>query len=188
LALSVTFVHDIIGDGPVRIPAIIVLAWISFTLSIAATLVSIQQSGPLFREFLDILDEKAQYAGDKFSWTEVHIQQSKCRRLVFMDWLNYGSIALFLIGVILLLCFTGYNLKGATTTNDKKQPQTKIINGGGKPALVPVDVNLTTVSPVPDKKAGKPPLAPVDVAPPSPPVEEPAPSKPAPSDSSDEQD
>lgn len=110
LALSVTFIHDIIGDGPVRVPALIVLAWISFTLSVAAALVAIHQSGPLFRDFRDTLDRKAQHAGDKFSWTEVRTEQSKCRRLMLMDWLNYGSLVLFLLGVILLLSFTGCNL------------------------------------------------------------------------------
>ncbi|MFH0980261.1 MAG: hypothetical protein V2A79_01815 [Planctomycetota bacterium] len=182
LALSVTFIHDIIGDGPVRRPVLIVLAWIAFTLSVAAVLVSIHQSGPLFRDFRDILDRKAQHAGDKFSWTEVRTAQSKCRRLLLMDWLNYGSLVLFVLGVTLLLSFTGYNLRGATSMTDKPEPQSEVFVGGRKPARVPVDVHPTMVSPVPDGRAGKPPLAPVDVAPPSPRPPQPAPTQPAPAE------
>jgi len=188
LALSMTFVRDIIGDGPVDVPALIVLAWISFTISIAASLVSIQQSGPLFREFLGILDANAQHAGDKFSWTEVRTQQSKRWRLHLMDWLNYGSIVLFLVGVILLLCFAGGNLAGDISMTDESQSPETHIASHGRPALVPVDGNPTTVSPANDVGAGKPAPAPVDVAPPSPPSEEPAPSEPAQDDSSDAQD
>ena len=110
LALSMTFVHDIIGDDPVVHPGLIIWAWIAFTFSVAATLVSINQSGPLYRKFRDILDGQAAHAGDKFSWTLVREEQSKCRRLMLMDWLHIGSLALFLLGVILLLWFTGCNL------------------------------------------------------------------------------
>ncbi|MCP4590976.1 MAG: hypothetical protein GY842_09545 [bacterium] len=183
LALSVTFTHDIIGDAPVRAPALIVLAWIAFALSVAATLVSIQQSGPLFRNFRDIMDRMAQHAGNTFSWTEVRTEQSKLRRLALMDWLNNGSLVLFLLGVILLLSFTRCNLGGATSMAEKAEPQPKVVNEGAKPARAPVDVNpTTTVSPGFRRRAGKPPLAPVDVAPPNPPPAEPAPPQPAPSE------
>lgn len=64
---------------------------------------------------------------------------------------------------------------------DKTEPQSKAFISGRKPALAPVNVERPLVSPVPDGRAGKPPLAPVDVAPPSPPPAEPAPSEPAPS-------
>ena len=169
LALSITFIHDIVGEGSVRAPALVVSAWIAFTLSVAAALVSIHQSGPLFRDFRDILDRRAEHAGDKFSWMEVRSEQSNCRRLVLMDWLSYGSLVMFLLGVILLFWFTSCNLTGATTMTDKAQPQSKFIKEGAKPALAPVDVSPTTIPPVPDGRAGKPSLAPVDVAPPSPP-------------------
>jgi len=181
LALSITFIHDIIGDGPVRVPAMIVLAWISFGLSVAGTLVSVQQSGPLFRNFRDILDRHAEHAGGKFTWTPVRLEQAKCRRLVLMDSLNYGSLVLFLLGVILLLSFAAYNLSGATSMTKKAEPQSKVFIGGQKPSLAPVNVDRPLVSPIPDGKAGKPALAPVDVNPPSPPPPDPAPSQPAPS-------
>jgi hypothetical protein len=181
LALSVTFMEDIVGDGPVRLPVVIISAWASFTLSVAAALISIQQSAPLFRAFRDILDRNAEHAGEKFSWTEVRTAQSKCRRLRLMDWLNHGSLVLFLLGVILLLSFAGCNLQGDTSMTDKAPEQPKVVTAGRKPALVAVDVKPMTVSPVPDGKAGKPALAPVDVAPPTPPPAEPAPAQPAPS-------
>ena len=212
LALSLTFIHDIIGDGPVRVPALIVSAWISFTLSVGATLISIQQSGPLYRTFRDILDRKAEHAGDKFSWTEVRDEQSKCRLLKLMDCLNYGGLVLFLLGVILLLSFITSNLRGATPVTDETQPQPKDVSEVVKPEAAPVDANLATVSPGPLEKygkpalarvsgtpdpttggepveLGKPALAPVDVAPsaePAPP--QPVPSEPAPSPPPDGKD
>ena len=165
LALSMTFIHDIIGDDAVRVRALIVLAWIAFTLSVAATLFSINQSAPLYRTFRDILDRKAEHAGDKFSWTEVRDEQNKCRRLKLMDWLNYGGLVLFLSGVILLLSFITYNLRGATPVTDETQPQPKDVNEDVKPAAAPVDGNPPTGSPVPDGKAGKPAVAPVSRTP-----------------------
>ncbi len=180
LALSITFIHHIIGDGPVQQPALIVLAWISFALSVVAALVGIHQSAPLFRAFRDILDRNAEHAGEKFSWTSVRKEQSTCRRLVLMGWLNWGSLGLFLLGVILLLTFTGCNLKGAASMSDKTEPQSKAIIEGGKPALAPVNVQRPA-SPIPDGRAGKPPLAPVDVAPATSPPAQAVPSEPAPS-------
>ena len=182
LALSITFIHQIIGDGPVRVPAIVVLAWISFSLSVAAAFVSIHQSGPLFRDFRDILDRHAEHAGPDFTWAPVRSEQSKCRRLRWMGPLNVGSLVLFLLGAILLLSFAAFNLTGAKPMTDKGQPKSKVIIEGRKPALAPVDVERRPASPVGDGKAGKPPLAPVDVAPPSPPPVEPTPSQPAPSE------
>jgi hypothetical protein len=181
LALSVTFINDIIGDGPARAPALIVSAWIAFTLSVAAALVSIHQSGPLFRDFRDALDRVAQEAGDRFRWKDVRIEQSKCWRLRLMGWLNCGSLVLFLLGVILLLTFAGCNLQGATSVADKPPQLPKDLRGGSKPALVPVDIQ-PMVSPVPGGRAGTPPLAPIDVAPPRPRPPQPAPTQPAPAE------
>lgn len=64
----------------------------------------------------------------------------------------------------------------------KAGPRPKVVNEGVKPALAPVEGNPTTVSPVRDVRAGKPALAPVDVAPPSPSQAEPAPPQTAPSE------
>lgn len=177
LALSVTFLHDIIGDGPIRAPGLVSLAWASFTLALAAALVAIHQSGPLFRDFRDILDRKAQHAGDGFSWTEVRTEQLKCRRLKLIDCLNLGSLALFLVGVILLMWFSACNFRGETSMAEKTPSLPKVVNEGMKPPLAPVDGHPTTVDPARDTRAGKPPLAPVDVAPPQPPPSEPASSQ-----------
>jgi hypothetical protein len=183
LALSLTFIHDIIGTGPVRFPALVVLAWLSFTLSVAAALVSIQQSGPLYRRFRDILDKHAENAGPDFRWAPVRKEQGKCRRLILMNFLNYGSLVLFLLGVILLLSFTGCNLRGGRAMEQDSpelhQPIGQLERFGAKPALAPPD----TTQPAPEGRAGKPPLAPVDLAPPAPPPTPPpaAPSQPAPS-------
>ncbi len=110
LALSITFIRHIIGDDPVQMPALIVWAWISFALSVAAALVGIHQSAPLFRDFRDILDRNAEHAGDNFSSTTVRREQSNCRRLVLIDWLSWGSLAMFLSGLILLMSFAALNL------------------------------------------------------------------------------
>lgn len=177
LALSITFIHDIVGDGPVRSPALVVWAWIVLTISVGAALVSIHQSGPLFRDFRDILDGNAQHAGDNFSWTKVRHEQANCRRLLLMDWLNYGSLVLFLLGVILLLWFTRCNLTGATAMPEKSEPESKVVIGGWKPPLAPVNVERPAS---PDEQAGKPPLSPVDVSPPTPPPSQPPPTPPAP--------
>jgi len=174
LALSMTFIHDIVGAGPVRATALVILAWISFTLSVAAALVSIHQSGPLFRSFRDILDRHADHAGDNFSWTRVREDQLKCRRLILMDWLNYGSLVLFLLGVILLLSFTGCNLKGDGAMQDASKPQDatrETSSYGAKPAPASVDVGI----PSGIIEGGKPAFAPVDVAP-----KQPLPSRPSP--------
>ena len=178
LALSVTFIHDIIGEGPARASAFIVWAWISLTLSVAATLVSIHQSGPLHRDFWVILDRKAQHAGDEFSWTEVRSEQLKCRRLMLMDALHYASLVLFLFGVILLLLFTRFNLTGVTSMTDKTQPEITRVTHGKKPAEAAVYGDPIPIPPDPERGA-KPPLAPVDTAPLSQPPP-PKPSSPAP--------
>ena len=175
LALSMTFIHDIIGDDPVRVPALIVLAWIVFTLSVAATLVSVNQSVPLFRDFCDILDSKAEHAGDSFSWAEVREEQSKCRRLRLMDWLHIGSLVLFLLGVILLVLFVTCNLTGATSMSDQTPQQPKNVSESMSPAAAPVGGNPPLVSPGRTEKHGKPTVAQVDVAPLTPPIVSPDP-------------
>ncbi len=63
---------------------------------------------------------------------------------------------------------------------DKSEPQSKGLIEGWKPPLAPVNVERPA-SPVPDGRFGKPPLAPVDVAPSTSPPAEPVPSEPAPS-------
>ncbi len=111
LGLSLTFVHDIIGDAPVRVPALIVLVWISFTLAVGAALGAIHQGGLLYCDFRTVLDSKAEHAGDEFLWTEVRTEQSKSRRSKLVTVLNYGSLMFFLLGVFLLLSFTALNLR-----------------------------------------------------------------------------
>jgi hypothetical protein len=41
LALSVTFIQNIIGSGPLQRPALIISAWVLFTLCVGATLVEL---------------------------------------------------------------------------------------------------------------------------------------------------
>lgn len=110
LALSITFIRHIIGDDPVQCSPLIVIAWISFALSVATALVGIHQSAPLFRAFRDILDRNAEHAGEKFAWTKVREEQTTCRRLVLMDCLNWASLAMFLSGLIFLMSFAALNL------------------------------------------------------------------------------
>ncbi len=183
LALSMTFVHDIIGEDPVRVPALIVLAWILFTVSIGLTLTSIQQSGPLFREFCDILDSKAENAGPSFSWAEVREAQEKCARLKHMDRLNNGSLVVFLLGVILLLSFTTYNLRGAPSMPDETQPPPKDVNEDVKPPAAPVDGKPPIDSHRNIHAGGKPQRTRTETRPAKPTPAKPAQPKPEPSES-----
>ncbi len=64
----------------------------------------------MFRKFCDVLDSKAENAEDNFSWEEVRTEQENCTGQTLMDWLNNGSLVLFLVGAVLLLSFTGFNL------------------------------------------------------------------------------
>ena len=100
LGISFTFVKDVIGTKSIEQPYFLLASWISWGLSVTFVLVSFYFSQHALRRAINQVDNKEIYTqapGGLFSRLT-----SICNAL--------GGI-LFLLGVILIVIFVGYNLR-----------------------------------------------------------------------------
>jgi hypothetical protein len=170
LALSITYIHEIIGDRDPSASVLVVLAWICFTASVGAALTSIHQTPELYRKYRDIMEKHLQKRQERVDpWEAIRKDQDEYPGNKRMIRLNYASLVLFLLGVIFLLWFTGCNLKGTNVMS-----KDGIEKYGSRPPKAQISVEPQHVT-----QGATPPLAPVYVAPPSNPAPAPAPSQPA---------
>jgi hypothetical protein len=101
LVISITFV-DRVADGSPAYPAIMLASWICFSVVVLLTLLSLYFSQKGAQSYALELDRLVE--GDKSAYE---------RSIWQYDWvkyLNFISIALFFVGVILLVVFSGINL------------------------------------------------------------------------------
>lgn len=109
LGLSLAFLKDVIGDRPLQCPSALILAWISWSLSITCIIASFLTSVHAIRKTRQLLDDKA----PRDALKSVGLNR-------FTMHLNLSAGALFIVGVTFLLVFVGKNVKSA------KREQTRI--------------------------------------------------------------
>jgi magnesium-transporting ATPase (P-type) len=100
LGLSIVFINQIAPQPISNSICYLTGAWILFCLSLLSTLISFLTSQAACRRQRDILDRDISGQSDNTnnkaaSWTK---------------WLNYFSIAIFILGVICLIIFSAVNL------------------------------------------------------------------------------
>jgi len=104
LGLSLLFIEKIAPEIKPGTTCLLVLAWVFFGLSILSTLISFLTSQSACDKQVEILEALfCEDAGDK----------SKCGQNKYAyvtQLLNYGSIAIFIIGVIFLIVFSSINV------------------------------------------------------------------------------
>ncbi len=104
LALSITFMQQIVPHPKSESIYPLIGAWISFCLSMLLTLISFLTSQAACRRQRDILDEEMSQINKKSSGTKDN------KAAFWTNQLNYFSIGFFILGVILLIVFSAINL------------------------------------------------------------------------------
>jgi len=99
LALSITFINHIAPHPKPNSIYFLIIAWISFSLSMLSTLISFLTSQAACRKQRDIIDKSVLDKND-----------SKNKAASWTNWLNYFSIGFFIAGVIFLIIFSIINL------------------------------------------------------------------------------
>ena len=112
LGLSLTFIRQIAPDPKSWTIPILAIAWVSFCLSILSTLVSFLTSQHACSKQVEILEaeyfpENGQQMGNK-----PNNRAKRCTKF-----LNWVSIAFFIIGAILLAVFSICNLQSCGGTS-----------------------------------------------------------------------
>lgn len=100
LAISLVFVHDIIGDGEIRGSCLLFIAWVCWIVSMVSTLSSFLLSHHALRKAIDQVDAgviHTNYPGGRFNYA-THVA-------------NVLSFIAFVIGVILIVIFVSWNLE-----------------------------------------------------------------------------
>ena len=100
LAISFAFITDVIGDDPIRNPVFLILAWLSWGLSLTFILSSFYFSQRAFRYAVGQVDRNEVY--------DQNVIGGKSARLT--QWLNGLAGLLFIVGVICISFFVSFNL------------------------------------------------------------------------------
>jgi len=111
LLLSMTFIKDIVHGSPKGTWSLLV-AWVLLGTAIGVMLVSLLTSQKAYRKQRDILDEELDKPNKQAKYNSWACATK---------WLNRMSIALFLVGVVFLGCFTIRNIQGSLGEEDGKE-------------------------------------------------------------------
>ncbi len=141
LALSITFIHEIVPHPIEDTLCYLITAWILFCFSILSTLISFLTSQEACRRQREILDE---------SISNKNVSAANVPAM-WTNRLNYISIAFFILGIIFLIIFSAINLKkgGESMPGDKKEQAGYV---PPKPPVQPGKVNEGYVPPKPPVK------------------------------------
>lgn len=100
LAISLVFVHDIIGDGEMSGACLLFIAWVCWIVSMVSTLSSFLFSHHALRKAIDQVDAGA-----------IHTDKRGGRFNLATHVANVLSLIAFVIGVILIVIFVSLNLE-----------------------------------------------------------------------------
>jgi FtsH-binding integral membrane protein len=107
LALSLTFITNVVTFPKAETLCLLSSSWIAFVISIISTLISFFSSQKACTKQIEIMEneflEERQETNDK--------KRQKNPYNLYTTLLNITSITFFILGVILLMCFTSINLK-----------------------------------------------------------------------------
>jgi len=100
LGISFAFIRDIVGDGPIEHPRLLLAAWIAWGLAATATLFSFYLSHHALRTAIRQVDAET-----------IHKRTPGGCASCVISVLNVTTGVLFLVGVILIVLFVSYNLR-----------------------------------------------------------------------------
>lgn len=115
LGLSLTCVANLANPGPIRGVGWLVVSWTSLALTILLVGAMMRFSQVGHERFRDILDIECAKGGDEF-WKRVRDGQSKRWEPRIVGFLNWGSLGMFVLGIISLLVFTVVNLSASAVS------------------------------------------------------------------------
>jgi hypothetical protein len=175
LALSLSFIKDIVPlKDAVWIPCLIA-SWIAFILAILVTLISFRISLYALEKMVPVLDDF--YLNGKVDAFNRHLESWWTKAV---DWSAYVGIFFFVVGLIFTMMFVSENVLGAKRMGDDENPKQdnsihidRIDSGCKPPQMTPI-----TQSPKPEAHAGKggklekgikpPPMTPLQTPTPAP--------------------
>lgn len=136
LALSITFVKDIIGDGKMLSGWLLITSWVSLTICLIIILWSFHLGLKAYRKAQEQVDEgviEEETPGGFFS--------------KLLNILNFLSISLLSLGLISLLSFSYINLskENSDDTTINKTNTTNKTNKTNKPTAVTAYTSTTTI-------------------------------------------
>jgi hypothetical protein len=164
LALSITFLKEVVPlQNAVCIPLLIV-SWVWFILCILITLISFRISIQALEKMVPFLNEF--YLEGNAEAFNKHLESLWTKAV---DWCAYAGIIFFVLGLLFTMMFVGANLLGGKTVSQEnvtKVSSSGDMNKGAKPpAMTPLQEGV--------KPAG---MTPVQSTPAQPPQTKPAPA------------
>lgn len=128
LAISFAFVKDILGDGPIKSPGWLVVAWLVWAMSLASMLASFYYSRKALRRAIEQCDSdtiRCEPPGGFFT--------SILRRL------NALGAVFFVSGVLCMTVFVSFNISSREHPRDRQTPPA---NSAAEPAPTPAPEGL----------------------------------------------
>jgi len=120
LAVSMTFVKDLVRPHQPLAVWTLFVAWVAFGVVIILSLWCTLLCQKVREQFGDDLDAAFREAGPDPLARAAELQGRRCLPML-IPWLNRGSLALFLMGVILLGAFISQNLADMGEQNGNQQ-------------------------------------------------------------------
>jgi hypothetical protein len=132
LALSLTFIKDVLGSAPVRGTWTLYASWIAFAAAIISTVVSLRVSDAALNSQLELIEQYYQHRDESAA------EKSSLSRWV--DRCNNASGLLFVVGIVLTVIFVIHNFSEGIAMSEKSAPQPRVLQEGHTvPAVQKVD-------------------------------------------------
>jgi hypothetical protein len=181
LALSLSFIKDIVPlKDAIWIP-LLISSWIAFVLAVLVTLISFRLSHSALERMFYVINDY--YLHDKSDAFDKHMDDPRTKA---MDWCAWGGLFLFVLGLTCTMIFASVNVlkpNGSTGKDNPSQDNSIHIDRMdvccNSQAMKPVTQKVTQAKKGDDfgKGVTPPPMVPVPPKPPTPPPPCPAPQK-----------
>ena len=177
LALSLSFIKDIVPlKDAIWIPLLIV-SWVAFILAALVTLISFRFSLSALERMVPVLHDY--YLNGKPEAYDKHMDDLRTRAI---DWCAWGGLILFVLGLICTMIFVSGNIVRANEMAKKGNPIRidRIDSGSKPPAMTPVTQNTKPEAHAGQDKLekGVKPQRMTPVPPTPPPAPQPSPAEP----------
>jgi hypothetical protein len=135
LALSFTFLKDLVPLNVAIYPSILFAAWVSMVVGVVASLVSLHRGAEAFRSQLDTWDDAAAEGLTPEFLTRAYDKRAQCKETFSSRTLVWIAIATTTAGIILLIAFVGINVTTKGLANVRQE------TGKTQPASTPSGIN-----------------------------------------------
>lgn len=110
LGVSLVFLKDIIGSNPIKLPELLMAAWVCWAFSTLSVLTSYYLAHKTIRRMIEQIDDGKAYAPGFGDW----YAKATLR-------LNAAGAILFFVGVLLITSFACFNLSVKEVLNGRQQ-------------------------------------------------------------------